>query len=204
MKAVDLFKAVADGKIKTLWIMGTNPVVSMPDADQVREALRRCPLVVVSDAVADTDTMRLAHVKLPALTWGEKEGTVTNSERRISRQRIFFLPPPGEAKPDWWAMTQVARRLGFEAWFPFESAAAVFREHAALSGFGRRERSPRFRYSALADLWIPITMPCNPCNGPCHMGTVGTARLFGAGGFFTADGRARCVAIGERAPPCGR
>ncbi|MCC8987699.1 MAG: molybdopterin-dependent oxidoreductase, partial [Candidatus Contendobacter sp.] len=99
LKAVDLFKAVADGKIKALWIMGTNPVVSMPDADQVREALRRCPLVVVSDAVADTDTLRLAHVKLPALTWGEKDGTVTNSERRISRQRTF-LPPPGEAKPD--------------------------------------------------------------------------------------------------------
>jgi assimilatory nitrate reductase catalytic subunit len=91
--------------------MGTNPVVSLPDADAARAALQRCPLVVVSDAVADTDTVRLAHIKLPALTWGEKEGTVTNSERRISRQRTF-LPPPGEAKPDWWALTQIARRLG--------------------------------------------------------------------------------------------
>ena len=200
LKAVDLFKAVADGKIKALWIMGTNPVVSMPDADQVREALRRCPLVVVSDAVADTDTMRLAHIKLPALTWGEKEGTVTNSERRISRQRTF-LPPPGEAKPDWWAMTQVARRLGFEAWFPFESAAAVFREHAALSGFENENARRDFDISALADLSDTDYDALQPVQWPLPHGvTVGTARLFGAGGFFTADGRARCVAIGERAP----
>ena len=200
LKAVDLFKAVADGKIKALWIMGTNPVVSMPDADQVREALRRCPLVVVSDAVADTDTMRLARIKLPALTWGEKEGTVTNSERRISRQRTF-LPPPGEAKPDWWAMTQVARRLGFEAWFPFESAAAVFREHAALSGFENENARRDFDISALADLSDTDYDALQPVQWPLPHGvTVGTARLFGAGGFFTADGRARCVAIGERAP----
>ena len=200
LKAVDLFKAVTDGKIKALWIVGTNPVVSMPDADQVREALRRCPLVVVSDAVADTDTVRLAHVKLPALTWGEKEGTVTNSERRISRQRTF-LPPPGEAKPDWWAMTQVARRLGFEAWFPFESAAAVFREHAALSGFENENARRDFDISALADLSDTDYDALQPVQWPLPHGvTVGTARLFGAGGFFTADGRARCVAIGERAP----
>ncbi len=199
LKAVDLFKAVADGKIKALWIMGTNPVVSMPDADQVREALRRCPLVVVSDAVADTDTLRLAHVKLPALTWGEKDGTVTNSERRISRQRTF-LPPPGEAKPDWWAMTQVARRLGFEAWFPFESTAAIFREHAALSGFeneGRRD----FDISALTELSDADYDTLQPLQWPLPRGaTVGKTRLFGTGGFFTADGKARCIAIGERAP----
>ncbi|MER2604161.1 MAG: molybdopterin dinucleotide binding domain-containing protein, partial [Candidatus Competibacter phosphatis] len=168
--------------------------------DQVREALWRCPLVVVSDAVADTDTMRLAHIKLPALTWGEKEGTVTNSERRISRQRTF-LPPPGEAKPDWWAMTQVARRLGFEAWFPFESAAAVFREHAALSGFENENARRDFDISALADLSDTDYDALQPVQWPLPHGvTVGTARLFGAGGFFTADGRARCVAIGERAP----
>ena len=200
LKAVDLFKAVADGKIKALWIMGTNPVVSMPDADQVREALRRCPLVVVSDAVADTDTMRLARIKLPALTWGEKEGTVTNSERRISRQRTF-LPPPGEAKPDWWAMTQVARRLGFEAWFPFESAAAVFREHSALSGFENENARRDFDISALADLSDTDYDALQPVQWPLpRRVAIGTARLFGAGGFFTADGKARCVAIGERAP----
>ena len=199
LKAVELFQAVAAGKIKALWIMGTNPVVSLPDADKVREALRRCPLVVVSDAVADTDTLRLAHVKLPALTWGEKEGTVTNSERRVSRQRIF-LPPPGEAKPDWWAMTQVARRLGFEALFPYESPAAIFREHAALSGFeneGRRD----FDISALADLADDDYDALPPVQWPLPRGaTMGVMRLFGEGGFFTADGKARCIAVGERTP----
>ncbi|MCB1420721.1 MAG: molybdopterin-dependent oxidoreductase, partial [Notoacmeibacter sp.] len=93
LKAVDMFRAVADGRIKAIWIMGTNPVVSMPEADNVADALGRCPFVVVSDVVDDTDTLRLAHVRLPALAWGEKSGTVTNSERRISRQRPF-LPAP--------------------------------------------------------------------------------------------------------------
>ncbi len=201
LKAVELFQAVADGRIKALWIMGTNPVVSLPDADAARAALQRCPLVVVSDAVADTDTVRLAHVKLPALTWGEKEGTVTNSERRISRQRTF-LPPPGEAKPDWWAMIQVAQRMGFGALFPFESPAAIFREHAALSGFENEAGSRRdFDIAALADLADPDYDALQPVQWPLRRGaTAGAARLFGAGDFFTADGKARCVAVGERAP----
>src|SRR5262249_56806908 len=73
--------------------------------------------------------------------WGEKDGTVTNSERRISRQRRF-LPAPGEARPDWWIVTQVARRMGFAAAFAYGCAADIFREHAALSAFengGRRD-----------------------------------------------------------------
>ncbi|NUS70259.1 MAG: molybdopterin-dependent oxidoreductase, partial [Ensifer adhaerens] len=97
LKAVDLFKAVADGRIKALWIMATNPVVSMPDADAVEAAIRACPFVVVSDILKETDTTRHAHVLLPSLGWGEKSGTVTNSERRISRQRAF-LAAPGEAR----------------------------------------------------------------------------------------------------------
>src|SRR3546814_17562865 len=87
--------------------MATTPVVSLPDADRVREALRRCDFVVVSDVVASTDTAQLAHLLLPALAWGEKDGTVTNSERVISRQRAF-RPAPGEARPDWWALAEVA------------------------------------------------------------------------------------------------
>ena len=85
-----------------------------------------------------------AHVLLPAQAWGEKSGTVTNSERRISRQRAF-LPPPGEARPDWWIVSEVARRLGFGAAFDFNSAADIFREHAAPVGV-REQRQPRFRY----------------------------------------------------------
>ena len=144
LKAVDLFDAVRAGKIKALWIMATNPVDSMPEADLIIEALKTCPFVVVSDINAVTDTTGYANVLLPAAGWGEKDGTVTNSERRISRQRAF-LPLPGEAKPDWWIITQVARRMGFAAGFPYESPAQIFAEHAAL--FGPREyRQPRFRH----------------------------------------------------------
>ncbi len=104
LKAVDMFRAVADGRIKALWIMATNPVVSMPEAGIVKDAIAACPFVVVSDVTADTDTAQLADVRLPALAWGEKSGTVTNSERRISRQRSF-LRAPGGARPDWWIIS---------------------------------------------------------------------------------------------------
>ena len=95
LKAVDMFDAVADGRIKALWVMGTNPAVSLPRADAVRAALARLDLLVVSENVASNDTVAHAHVRLPAAAWGEKDGTVTNSERCISRQRAF-LPLPGE------------------------------------------------------------------------------------------------------------
>ncbi|MFC7395626.1 molybdopterin-dependent oxidoreductase [Chelatococcus sp. GCM10030263] len=132
LKAVEMFRAVADGRIKALWIMATNPVDSMPEAGLVEEALKACPFVVVSDIYDATDTIRHAHVKLPAAGWGEKDGTVTNSERRISRQRPF-LPLPGEARPDWWIITEVARRMGFAEAFPYTSPVEIFAEHAALS-----------------------------------------------------------------------
>src|SRR5690606_27959651 len=85
LKAVDLFRSIGEGRVKALWIMATNPAVSLPDAARVREALAACPFVVISDCIAETDTSRHALVELPALAWGEKDGTVTNSERTISR-----------------------------------------------------------------------------------------------------------------------
>ena len=135
LKAVQMFEAIARGEIKALWVIGTNPAVSLPDADAVRAALKKLELFVVSENVRSNDTVNAgAHVLLPAQAWGEKSGTVTNSERRISRQRAF-LTPPGEARPDWWIVSEVAKRLGFGAAFDFKSAADVFREHAALSAF---------------------------------------------------------------------
>ncbi|MER9578282.1 MULTISPECIES: molybdopterin-dependent oxidoreductase [unclassified Mesorhizobium] len=134
LKAVEMFQAVADGRIKALWIMATNPVDSMPDADAVEAAIKACPFVVVSDVLGETDTVRHAHVRLPATAWGEKDGTVTNSERRISRQRAF-LARPGEARPDWWIIAEVAKRMGFGEAFSHVSPADIFAEHAALSGF---------------------------------------------------------------------
>ncbi|MEA2867004.1 MAG: assimilatory nitrate reductase catalytic subunit, partial [Bradyrhizobium sp.] len=135
LKAVQMFEAIARGEIKALWVMGTNPAVSLPDADVARAALRKLELFVVSENVRSNDTVKSgAHVLLPAQAWGEKSGTVTNSERRISRQRAF-LTPPGETKPDWWIVGEVAKRLGFGAAFDYKSAADVFREHAGLSAF---------------------------------------------------------------------
>jgi assimilatory nitrate reductase catalytic subunit len=130
-KAVDMFDRIHDGTIKAVWIMATNPVVSLPDADKVKEALARCELVVVSDVVANTDTAALAHVLLPALAWGEKDGTVTNSDRTISRQRAF-LPPPGEARADWKIVCDVARAMDLQG-FDFISPHEIFREHAQLT-----------------------------------------------------------------------
>ena len=102
----------AEGKIKAVWIMGTNPVVSLPNANKVKQALQDCEFVVVSDCIANTDTTALAHVLLPAQGWSEKDGTVTNSERRISRQRALFKPA-GSAKPDWWIITPNSTAHGF-------------------------------------------------------------------------------------------
>jgi assimilatory nitrate reductase catalytic subunit len=199
LKAVELFRAVGEGRIKAIWIMATNPVVSLPNADDVRAALQACELVIVSDACADTDTIALAHICLPALTWGEKDGTVTNSERRLSRQRAF-LPASGEARPDWWMVTQVARRLGFATAFPYASPAAIFREHAALSGF-ENTGNRVFDISGLAGLSDAEYDALEPVQWPVPAGSRnGTARLFTEGGFPSPDGRARFIAVGERAP----
>lgn len=137
LKAVDLFHAVHDGRVKFVWVMATNPAVSMPDAGFVREALARCETLVVSEAIAETDTTRFAHVRLPALAWGEKDGTVTNSERRVSRQRALFAAP-GQARADWAIMADVAGRMGWGKAFAFASPAAVFREYAAMTELSRR------------------------------------------------------------------
>lgn len=206
LKAVDLFRAVKRGKIKAIWIMATNPAASMPEAAEVAAALEACPLVVVSDVTATTRTAQTADILLPALGWGEKDGTVTNSERRISRQR-GFLAPPGDAKPDWWAMAQVAKRMGYDG-FDYAGPADIFREHAALSAFenaGTRDFDlgplatiERKAYDALAPVQWPVKAAAQ---GAERSGKPeGTARLFGNGGFFTATGKAQFVPVAWHAP----
>jgi len=194
LKAIDLFRAVGDGRIKALWIAGTNPAVSLPDAGRVHAALKRCDFVVVSD-VTVTGTTRYAHVLLPAAAWGEKDGTVTNSERRISRQRPF-RKSPGEARPDWWMLAKLARRMGWGEAFAWESPAAIFREHAALSAHlngGGRGRP--FDLGALAGLDDDAYDRLPPRRWPLPEGAAGEGggRLFARGGFPTPDGRARLV-----------
>ncbi len=201
LKAVDLFRAVEDGRIKALWIMATNPVDSLPDADRVRRAIASCPFVVVSDVMETTDTTELAHVLLPAEAWGEKDGTVTNSERRISRQRRF-VASHGEARPDWWALAEVARRLGHGAAFAFADVASVFREHAALSGH-RPSVVRDFDISAFEDLSDADFEALPPFQWPRRKGEAAPnadRRFFADGRFFTADGRGRFVATAYRPP----
>ncbi|MDT8399931.1 MAG: molybdopterin-dependent oxidoreductase, partial [Pseudomonadales bacterium] len=202
LKAVDMFEAIARGDIKAVWIMATNPLVSLPDSDRMRQALQRCELVVVSDCIEKTDTTACATVLLPAAGWGEKDGTVTNSERCISRQRAF-LPLPGEARPDWWMLTEVAARMGYGEHFNYTGAAAIFREHAALSGFENgRQGGPRrlFDISALADLsdqnyadFQPRRWPLPATQSDSDEG--GPRRLFADKRFFTESGRAHFIAV---------
>ncbi len=213
-KAVGLFDAIAEGKIKAVWIMATNPVVSLPAADKVRTALEQCELVVVSDCVGETDTAKLAHIRLPATTWGERDGTVTNSERCISRQRPF-LDAPGLARPDWWIITEVAKKMGFAKAFPYTRPAEIFREHARLSGFentvsenpgsenpGSQHNNQRlFDISALAEISDDEYNALTPLQWPATaQSPQGTPRLFADGRFSTANGKAHFLAITPRAP----
>ena len=186
LKAVDLFRAVHEGKVKALWIMATNPAVSMPDAGFVREALARCDFVVASEVIADTDSARFAHVRLPALGWGEKDGTVTNSERVISRQRPIFAAP-GTARADWDIVSDVARRMGFADAFTFDSPAAVFREYCAQTGF----RNDGRRVLDLSQ-WADINDDAYDAFAPWQWGG---ASPFAAGRFSTPDGKARIIAV---------
>ena len=194
LKAVQMFEAIERGEIKALWVMATNPAVSLPRAGAVRAALAKLDLFVVSENVRSNDTVNAgAHLLLPAAAWGEKDGTVTNSERRISRQRAF-LPSPGEAKPDWWIVAQVARRMGYGDAFDYGSAADVFKEHAALSAF-ENDGTRDFDIGALATLSEEAFDALAPVQWPAREGEArGDTRFFAKGGFFTPDRKARLIA----------
>ncbi|KAJ57066.1 nitrate reductase [Actibacterium mucosum KCTC 23349] len=196
-KAVDMFRKVGNGQIKAIWIMCTNPAVSMPDAGDVRAALRGCDFVVVSDMFGDTDTAKLAHVRLPATGWAEKDGTVTNSERRISRQR-GMLPPPGQARHDWDVLSDVGRRMGWPRAFDYASPAEIFREYAAMTqlsvDFGKDlDLTPLAELSdSQFDAMAPVSWPLRP-DGAAQ-------RFFADGGFFTDTGRARMLPVSGALP----
>ena len=196
LKAVDMFRAVRDGDIKVLWIMATNPAASMPEALRVREALETCPCVIVSDIVDQNDTIQYADVQLPSQAWGEKDGTVTNSERCISRQRAF-LDSPGEARADWWQIAEVAKRMGFDRSFTYTSPAGVWEEHVELTAFkndGERDLDLGFlrptKYESLSpQVWGSTSESGN--------------RFFGDGRFYTEDQKASMVPTPYR-PPAGQ
>ncbi len=195
LKAVDLFDACTEGRIKALWVMSTNPAVSLPAANRVRDAIKNVPFVVVSDIV-DTDTTELADVILPGAAWGEKSGTVTNSERCISRQRPF-LPMPGQVRPDWQIICDVAAAMGWGEAFAYDGPAAIFREHAELSGLAAG-LGRDFDISALAGISDAAYDGLQPVRWP--VGPNASPRFFANGGFFHADGKARMLPVTHRPP----
>lgn len=199
LKAVELFDAIEEGKIKAVWIMATNPAVSLPDSNKVRKSLEKCQFVVVSDCMRNTDTTRYADVLLPAQTWGERDGTVTNSERRITRQRAF-LDSPGEARSDWWMVSEVAKRLGFTQQFPYNNAADIFKEYSKLSGY-KNEGLRDFDISGLQDLTNHAYDELQPIQWPVTaISLVGTVRLFSDGHFYTKSHKAQFIAVKNSIP----
>lgn len=190
LKAVDLFEAVHRGEVKFIWIMATNPAVSMPDAGRVREALARCDTVIVSDVLEDTDTARFAHIRLPALGWGERDGTVTNSERMISRQRALFSAP-GEARADWRIIADVANAMGHGPAFDYPNAVSVFREYAAMTGLAAA-RGRKLDLTAEAELSDAAYETMQPLRwGGAHPL---------ADGYPTPTGKPRLIALTPPAP----
>jgi assimilatory nitrate reductase catalytic subunit len=192
--AVELFDALADGRIKAVWIACTNPAHSMPDQARVRAALEKAEFVVVQEAYADTETCAYADLLLPASTWGEKEGTVTNSERRVSRVRAA-VSAPGEARGDWAIAQDFALALGDKLdcseaatrMFAFADQAAVFAEHVSLTAG---------RDLDMSGLAYPVLEALGPQQWPFAVGAKqGVARLYADKCFATADGRARFVPL---------
>ncbi len=187
--AVEMFQAAADGEIRALWIACTNPAQSMPDQATVRRALERAEFVVVQEAFSTTATCAFADLLLPATTWGEKEGTVTNSERRISRVRPA-VAAPGEARHDWSIAVDFARRLeqrlgATPTLFPYETAESVWNEH---------RESTRGRDLDITGMSYAMLDSAGPQQWPLKEGeATGRARLYEDGIFPTPDGRARFV-----------
>ena len=185
--AVEMFQAAAAGEIKALWICCTNPAQSMPDQATVRRALERAELVVVQEAFSTTATCAYADLLLPATTWGEKEGTVTNSERRISRVRAA-VAAPGETRHDWSIAVEFAQRLetamgSKNTLFPYPTPEAIWNEH---------RESTRGRDLDITGMSYPLLDTTGPLQWPMREGeAAGKARLFEDGIFPTPDGRAR-------------
>ncbi len=197
LKAVDLFRAIENDQVKALWVIHTNPAATMPDADRVRAALEHCPFTVVSDLTERTDTARVADVLLPAAGWGEKSGTVTNSDRTISRQRAV-LTPPGQARADWDILAEVGRRMGWKAAFSYDSPVQIFREFAEMSAIAK-SFGKDFDISEYSEIGEEDYETLSPARWPMASNTKG-GRFFGDGQFFHPDGKARIVPVSHKPP----
>ncbi|MDP5254641.1 MULTISPECIES: molybdopterin oxidoreductase family protein [unclassified Vibrio] len=201
LKAVDMFDAIDRGEIKAIWIMATNPVVSLPNSDKIKRALTKCPLVVVSDCIEDTATTAFADILLPAQGWSEKSGTVTNSERRLSRQRRL-LPSPGDAKPDWWMVSEVAKKMGFSQHFNYVHEGDIFREYAQLTSLGQQSRARDLDLSALTVISDKEYQALTPQQWPVKsiQKSVVNQRFFADKQFYTANKKAQFIAVKTQLP----
>lgn len=188
--ALDLFDVVLEGRVKAIWILATNPIVSMPDIDLAEKALRQAELVVVQDAYYPTDTGQYADVLLPAAQWSEKEGTMTNSERRVT-YLAKAVEPPGEALPDWEILCRFAREMGFKDAFNYRCAEEIFEE------FKRCTQGTPIDMTGMSYARLKETPLQWPCPGPDHPGT---ERLYTDHCFPTPDGRARFIPVEHRLP----
>ncbi len=187
--AVELFDAVRSGDIKAVWIACTNPAQSMPDADTVCEALEKAELVVLQEAFSNTDTARYADVLLPATTWGEKEGTVTNSERRVTRVR-GAIPPARKALHDWQIARDFALVLGEK--LGRTDATTLFDYPTPESVFNEHRESTRGRDLDITGMSYAMLETAGPQQWPLIEGeSTGKARLYEDGRFPTPSGRAR-------------
>jgi ferredoxin-nitrate reductase len=188
LTATEMFEALHDGRLKAVWIVCTNPLVSMPDARFVEEALKRAKFVVVQDISTKSDTLAYADLILPAASWAEKEGVMTNSERRVS-----YLPKivdaPGEALPDAEIICRFARKMGFEKAFNYQSNSEIFDEHCRLT------KGTNIDVSGLS---YEILQAFRSMQWPVPQGVhLGTPRLFADRKFYTKDGKAHLFGVGD-------
>jgi len=191
LTATEMFKALREGKMKGIWIICTNPAVSIPDANLVDQALQAAEYVIVQDMSGKADTLAYADLVLPAATWLEKEGTMTNSERRIS-YLSKVLDPPGEALPDGEILLRFAKAMGWGKHFSYGSPGAVYDEHAGLSRHTRVDVSGLnyTRLKAQGTFQWPVTTETD----------AGTPRLFSDHVFYRPGGRARLHPVEEENP----
>jgi len=191
LTAVEIFQGLEAGRIKAVWIVCNNPMVSMPNLAQTKRAFAKAELIIAQDCF-ETETTLAADVVFPAAQWIEKSGTMTNSERRVSRTRQMVLPP-GQARPDWWIFSRMAQALGFDG-FDYDNIEQIWDEYRGLTA-GR----PCDQYG-ITNERLKTEMPQWPCPAEDHPGT---ARRYLDKRFATPDGRARFVACEHKRPQEG-
>ena len=191
-------EAMERGELDLWWVAATNPLVSLPDLERVKKAMGNCPLVVVSEAYADSETSHYAHMLLPAAQWSEKAGAMTNSERRVTYCPAFRRRF-GESRADWEVFAEVGRRLGYEDQFSYASAAEVYAEFSRLT---------RGRLCDVSGLSHALLEQKGPQQWPFPSDSTSdqpAKRLYSDHRFATPNGRARFCTdqpLGLAEPPC--